>query len=139
MSLVKRFCRDLNTNFDPRTRKDFNLRGTASVSVHGLGVRTVSKLRQFDLNILRELRAAIVILEIGTNDLSREKPEVVGSSIDYLVCHILCKYLSVRVIGVCHVVPCSCNYLAAEEFYQKAKLLNQYLGVVLAQYPNVFC
>ena len=37
------------------------------------------------------------------------------------------------------MIPRSCDYPAAEEFYQKAKLLNQYLGVVLAQYPNVFC
>jgi hypothetical protein len=38
----------------------------------------VSKLRQFDLNILSRLRPVIVILEIGTNDLSHQRPEVVG-------------------------------------------------------------
>ena len=120
-SFVKRFRRDLNSNFDPRTREDFNLRGTASVSLHGIGGRTVSELRQFDLNISRELLPAIAILEIGTNDLSREKPEVVGSSIDDLACHILCEYPSVRVIGVCHVVPRSCNYPAVEEFFRRLK------------------
>ena len=71
-SFVKSFRRDLNSNFDLRTRKDFNLRGTVSVSLHGIGGRAVSKHRQFDLNILSELRPAIVILEIGTNDLSRK-------------------------------------------------------------------
>ena len=88
-SFVKRLQRDLNSSFDPRARKDFKLRGTASVSLHGVGDRTVSKLRQFDLNILSRLRPLIVILEIGTNDLSHQRPEVVGSSIDDLVCHIL--------------------------------------------------
>jgi hypothetical protein len=29
-------------------------------------------------------------------------------------------------------------YPAAEEFFQKSKLLNQYLSIVLAQYRNIF-
>jgi hypothetical protein len=41
----------------------------------------VSKLHQFDLKILSRLRPVIVILEIGTNNLTNDKPEVVGSSI----------------------------------------------------------
>lgn len=138
-SFVKRLRRDLNSSFDSRARKDFKLRGTASVSLYGVGGRTVSKLRHFDLHMLRRLRPLIVILEIGTNDLSSGKPEVVGSAIDDLVCHILSEFSSVRVVGVCHVIPRSNLYPAAEEFFQKAKLLNQYLDVVLAQYPNVFC
>jgi hypothetical protein len=138
-SFVKRLQRDLNSSFDPRARKDFKLRGTASVSLHGVGGRTVSKLRQFDLNILSRLRPVIVILEIGTDDLSHQRPEVVGSSIDDLVCHILGEFSSVRAIGVCHVIPRSYLYLEAEQFFQKVKLLNQYLSIVLEQYPNVFC
>ena len=49
-SFVKRLHRDLQSNVDSRADKFFNLRGTASVLLHGIGGRTVAKLRSFDLH-----------------------------------------------------------------------------------------
>ena len=69
-SFVRRFKRDLNHYFDPRARRDFNLTGTASVCLHGVGGRTVDKLQRFDLNFVKETCPEILILEIGSNDLS---------------------------------------------------------------------
>ena len=139
-SFVRRFKRDLNHCFDPRARRDFNLTGTASVCLHGVGGRTVDKLQRFDLNFVKETCPEIIILEIGTNDLSYEKPEIVGSSIDDLVLFILSEIASVRVVGVCHVIPRGINSsLDAKGFFRKAKILNQYVRVVLSQYSNVFC
>ena len=45
----------------------------------------------------------IVILEIGTNDLSGHNPEVVGSKLDDLV-HVLRDQDKVRVVAACQVI-----------------------------------
>ncbi len=66
-SFVRRFKRDLNSYFDPRARRDFNLSGTASVSLHVVRSRTVDTLWRFDLNVVKETCSEILILEIGTN------------------------------------------------------------------------
>ena len=46
----------------------------------------------------------IVILEIGTNDLTHTPPEIVGSNIDDLV-RLLVRDFAVRAVGVCGVIP----------------------------------
>ena len=76
----------------------------------------------------------IVILEIGTNDLSHLRPEVVGSEIEELV-HLLLQSFSIKVIGVCEVLP----RVNASVFNGAASILNQYLFDVLQPIPNVFC
>ena len=98
-SFVKRLDCDLRAGFDPRANRDFRLQGTASVRLQGFGGRTVQSLREWDLHVVRDLAPDIVILEIGTNDLSHSPPEVVGSAIEDLVCLLLNDYF-VRVIGV---------------------------------------
>jgi len=84
-SFVKHLNRDLRASFDLRVSLDFNFRGTASIVLHGVGGRTVDRLRNFDLQIVQELSPDIVLLEIGTNDLSLVRSEVVGSAIEELV------------------------------------------------------
>ena len=44
-----------------------------------------SKLRAFNLGIIKSLSPEIIILEIGTNDLANLPPEVIGSALDDLV------------------------------------------------------
>ena len=68
-SFVKRLKRDLRSHFDPRADGNFKLGGTASVHLHGVGGRTVAKLRSFDLHVVERIAPDVVILEIGTNDL----------------------------------------------------------------------
>lgn len=102
-SFVKRLKRDLNSGFDRRAARDFRLHGTASVCLFVCG-RTVHSLRAYDLHVVKDLAPDVIILEIGTNDLSHAPPEVVGSTIEDLVSLLLNEY-SVRVIGVCHVIP----------------------------------
>ena len=76
----------------------------------------------------------VVILELGTNDLARLRPEVTGSEIEELV-RLLLDTFSVRVIGVCEVLP----RVGAPFFNGAASILNQYLCGVLEPIPNVFC
>ena len=71
--------------------------------LHRVGGFTVERLRR-DLGIVSSLSPQVVILEIGTNDLTRLRPEVTGSEIEELVCLLLDTF-SVRVIGVCEVLP----------------------------------
>ena len=82
-SFVRRLKRDLDSGFDPRAASDF--RGTASVYLHGVGGRTVQTLQENDLHVIRDLAPDIVILEIGTNDLTHTPPEIVGSLIEDFV------------------------------------------------------
>ena len=79
------------------------------------------------------LKPDVIILEIGTNDLAANRPDVVGSEIDDLVQLLLQSY-SVRVIGVCEVIP----RVRAPFFNAAAPILNQYLTDVLELCPNVF-
>jgi lysophospholipase L1-like esterase len=88
----------------------------------------------FDLDKVCSFRPAIVILEIGTNDLSHGKPDVVGSKIDDLV-HLLLQLPYVQIVVVCLIT----HLAASPEFNRQAFILNQYLEVVLDGVPNVFC
>ena len=80
----------------------------------------------------------VVILDIGTNDLSVLGPEEVGSSIEELVSSLLNDF-AVSVIGVCHVIARGDSFTHWAEFLQRAKILNNYVRVVLDPFPNVFC
>ena len=120
-------------HFDSRADDTFGLSDDANVHLHGVGGLTVERLRR-DLDIVSSLSPQVVILEIGTNDLTRLHPEVTGSKIEELVCLLLDTF-SVQVIGVCEVLP-----RARAPFFNDAILtLNQYLGGVLDPIPNVFC
>ena len=136
-SFVKRLQRDLRAGFDPRASRDFKLLGTASVCLHGVGGGTVHALMEKNVHVVRDLAPNIVILEMGTYDLSHAPPDVVGSAIDDLVSLLLNDY-SVRVIGVCLVIPCGISFPHATFFLQQATILNEYVSVVLDHYPNVF-
>ena len=76
-SFVKRLHSDLQCKFDHRaavdSAADFNLSPTASVSVYGIGGLTVPRLaRKLRLQFSKEPLPRVIILEIGTNDLSSQ-------------------------------------------------------------------
>ena len=137
-SFVKRLKRDLRSHFDPRADGNFRLGGTVSVHLHGVGGRTVAKLRSFDLHVVEQIAPDVLILEIGTNDLVDTSPEVVGSEIESLVC-LLVEFYKVHVVCVCHVIPRGYSYDEAASFADRVEILKQYLEVVLSPIPNVFC
>ena len=140
-SFVKTLQRDMRANFDARVDANFKLQGSAFVHLHGIGGRTMAKLRSFDLHVVSSISPDVVILEIGTNDLSLEPPEVVGSTIEDLV-RLLLDSFSVRVVGVCFVIPrgtSEMSHVPASLFAQRAEILNHYVSVVLEGIPKVFC
>ena len=75
----------------------------------------MSKLRQHDLSVVSSFALDIVILEIGTNDLAVDRPEVVGSAIEELV-RFLRENMSIGVVGVCEVIPRGECYPQAANF-----------------------
>ena len=137
-SFVKRLSRDIVSGYYQRLDGSFGLVGTAAVRLAGVGGRTVDKLRRFDLSVTSSYKPDVVILEIGTNDLFNDAPEVVGSAIEDLV-HLLFGYASVRVIGWCCVIPRAVSHADSAFFHQRAIILNNYVRVVLEPIPGVFC
>ena len=101
--------------------------------MHDIGGRTVRKVRNRDLGVVARLSPDIVILEIGTNDLSLLPPEVVGSEIEELV-SLLRQTYHVKVVCVCLLTPRNRNPV----FNTKRVIVNKYLTVVLEHMPNVF-
>ena len=137
-SFVKRLKNDLDKNFDHRTSRTCGLVGTAEVHLQGTGGRTVGKLQSYDLHVVRQLMPDIVILEVGTNDLPSVAPEVVGSSVEDLVVTLKSIY-SEAVVCVCHVIPRGESTIRPLYFWERAKVLQQYLEVVLDSLDCVFC
>ena len=138
-SFVRRLKSDLIANFEQRASRDFGLSGSAITYMHGVGgQRTVPKLRRHDLRLLSRILPDIVILEIGTNDLSNWNPEVVGSEIEELVRSLL-EQISLRIVGVCHVTPRDNHHALNRNFNAKALILKQYVRVVLEHVEHVFC
>ena len=69
-SFVRRLKDDLAARFDARAARNFHLPESGRVSLYGTGGRTVEKLNKYNLSLLVKYKPDIVILEIGTNDLS---------------------------------------------------------------------
>lgn len=84
-SFVKRL-REFISKKDPEYDLALGLEGV-TVRWHGVGGRTVAKLRAFDLAIVAEFKPDIVFIQIGTNDLTQRNmsPLTVGSAIEELV------------------------------------------------------
>ena len=124
-SFARRLKSDLKFQLDSRMSPSFKFDGTARVYMHGIGGRTVTRLRKYDFGVVARLSPDIVIREIGT-DLSFLPPEVVGSEIEELVSQLQQAY-RVKVVCVCLITPRHRNQV----FNAKTLILNNYLTVVL--------
>ena len=113
---------------------DFNLASRARVSLSGHGGCNVPKLWSYDLVIVSRLLLDIVILEIGTNDLSTEEHSLIGASIEVLV-RLLHDRFSVKAIFACHVIP----RRSPCAFNDKVAICNELVRSLLAPLPYVFC
>ena len=54
---------------------DFHLKGPSLVQFYGIGGRTLTKLRQFDLSLVAQFNPTILLLEIGSSDLGNPRLE----------------------------------------------------------------
>ena len=136
-SFVRNFKADLAARFDPRVGEDFGLHGSANVHLYGVGGRTVSSLRSFNLPVICRTAPEVVILEIGTNDLSQNSPEVTFDIEDF-ACFLLREF-RVRIVCICHVIPRgpSCRRGGAS-FNTKVKTLHEVLATLVESIQGFF-
>ena len=73
--------------------------------------------------MVRDLAPDIVILEIGTNDLSHSPLEIVGSEIEDQM-HLIRNCFSVHAVGVCQVILCGVSSPHSTSFWHRAIVLN---------------
>ena len=92
----------------------------------------MAKTLQYYLPVVASFAPDIVILQLGTNDLSRLDPLVVGSSIEELVTILHDKY-KVKLICVCQTL------LGSDPvFNMRVRAFNKYVKTFLEALPYVF-
>ena len=92
----------------------------------------MDKTLQYDLPAVASFAPDIVILQLGTNDLSRLDALVVGSSIEELVT-ILHDTYNVKLICVCQTL------LGSDPvFNMRVRVFNKHVETFLDAFPHVF-
>lgn len=112
----------------------FMLDEAAMFQWHGVGGRTVAKTMRHDLHVVASFAPDIVILQLGTNDLSRLDPLVVGSSLEDLV-RLLHDHFNVKVICVCQTIYRGADQVA---FNVRVRALSKYMKTFLEPLPFSF-
>ena len=90
------------------------------------------KTIKYDLPVIASFAPDIVILQLGTNDLSQLVPLVVGSSIEELVTTLHDRY-NIKIV-------CACQTLRGSDpvFNARVHALNKYLKTLLEALPYSF-
>ncbi|CAH3170365.1 unnamed protein product, partial [Porites lobata] len=107
------------------------LSSLGSIRFHGVGGRTIAKVLKFDLGIIRRLSPDIIVLELGSNDLTKLPAQTVGSELETLV-----RYLHDEFNAVLEPIP-YCLYWKHRGFWNSRE--NIYLpdGVHLNDLGNL--
>jgi lysophospholipase L1-like esterase len=142
-SFVKRLQRDLHRKFDARANINFKLNHSVKVTLHGIGGQTVTQLHQELERIVAQDRGdsqpSIIVIEIGTNDLTHRSPEVVVDELSQMI-DFLVKRDIVRAVAICNVIPRRRrgSGLPDEEFNKKAATFNKMLIPLFEDCKTVF-
>ena len=99
---------------------------------HGIGGRTVAKTIKYDLGVVASFAPNIVILQLGTNDLTSLSAVQAGSAIEDFT-RLLFESFGVNLICVYQTI----YRRNASSFNSQVNLLTQYLKVVLEPIPYV--
>ena len=108
------------------------LSSLGSISFHGVGGRTIAKVMQFDLSIIRRLSPDIIVLELGSNDLTKLPAQTAGSELGNLVRYVHDEF-NVESIAVCQVIRWHSSRCTA--YNLKVTKLHWYLKAVLKPIP----
>ena len=127
-SFIRRVHDFLCRNFNAHIAKNLSLDGDLLVRWHGIGDRTVSKTREYDLGVVEEFAPNVVIMQLGTNDLT---------TISAGRWNWLGNWRSVSF--TLWVIESGIDLRQnASSFNKQADLLTKYLMVVLEPIPYVF-
>jgi len=109
---------------------DFHLSNFAVIKWHSIGGHTATKTVQHDLHVIKSFKPDIIIVHLGSNDLTSETALRVGASI-YDFVRLLHNLHHVLFIYVCQTIM----HQGQSAFNHKTKLLTKYLRVVLEPVP----
>ena len=90
-------------NFNTHIAENLSSDGDLLIRWYGIGGRTVSKTRENDLCVVEEFPPNVVIMQLGTNDLTTKLAVESGSAIEDL-CRLLYESYGVEVICVCQIL-----------------------------------
>ena len=107
---------------------NLNINTSVTIRWHGVGGRTIDKVRRFDLTEVELFKPDVVFLQVATNDLTRRRSSTasVSSAIEDLVCLLHTEY-GVRLICVGQTV----RRHPVGTFNANVQILAQYLQGVL--------
>ena len=83
-SFVHRLYSFIDSSSSPMFTLSLGLKERIIVRWHGIGGTTEAKVLEYNLHVMESFKPQIVILELGTNDLSHLEPTTVGSSLEDL-------------------------------------------------------
>ena len=131
-SFIRRFHDFLCHNFNQKFTENLHIPGDLCIKWHGIGGRTIAKVVQYDLTIVQSFAPDIVVLQLGTNDLSTISVVETGSALEDLT-RLLYESYGVQLVCVCQTI----FRRDAPLFNNQVKLLTEYLKVVLEPLPFV--
>ena len=131
-SFIRRLHVFLRQNFNEVFARNLHIDGDLSIKWHGIGGRTISKVIRHDLGIVEKFAPEIVVIQLGTNDLSSVSAVETGSALEDLS-HLLHESYGVQRVCVCQTIFRS----NAPLFNHQVKLLTKYLKVVFEPIPYV--
>ena len=108
----------------------FKLKEPAAIFWHGVGRRTVAKTIRHDLHVVQSALSDIVIVQLGTNDLTSRSPLLVDSDLEDFV-RLLHDSCGVQFVCVCQTI----RRRSATSFNKDVDILTRYLRVVLEPIP----
>ena len=108
------------------------LSSLGSIHFHGVGGRTIAKVRKFVLGIIRRLSPGIIVLELCSNDLTKLPAQTVSSELETLVRYLHDEF-NVKSIAVCQVIRRHSPQCTA--YNLKVTKLHLYLKAVLEPIP----
>ena len=112
--------------------KNLSLDGDLLIRWHGIGGRTVSKTREYDLGVAEGFGPSVVLMQLGTNDLTTISAVETGSAIEDL-CPLLYESYGVELICVCQTL----YRKDASSFNKRVDLLTKYLKTVKGLNPGI--
>ena len=68
-------------NFNAYNAENSSLDGNLLIKWHGIGGRTGSKTREYDLGVVEEFAPNVLLMQLGTNDLTTISAVQTGSAI----------------------------------------------------------
>ena len=90
-------------NFNTHIAENLSSDGDLLIRWYGIGGRTVSKTRENNLCVVEEFPPNVVIMQLGTNDLTTKSAVESGSAIEDL-CRLLYESYGVEAICVCQIL-----------------------------------